>query len=61
MPVSLADEYENEKLFDFYAEFDISGQYFPLRLLYLPFLNALYSIGLFKLFYSVPSLCVLIC
>jgi len=24
MPVSLADESENEKLFDFYAEFDIS-------------------------------------
>lgn len=44
MPVSLADEYENEKLFDFYAEFDISGQYFPLRLFYLPFLNAFYSI-----------------
>ena len=44
MPVSLADEYENEKLFDFYAEFDICGQCFPLRLFYLPFLNALYSI-----------------
>ena len=28
MPVSLADESENEKLFGFYAEFDISGQYY---------------------------------
>ena len=53
MPVPLADEYEKERLFDFYAEFDISGQYFPLRLFYLPFLNAL-------LFYIVPSICVLI-
>lgn len=44
MPVSMADEYENEKLFGFYAEFDISGQYFPLRLFYLPFSNVLYSI-----------------
>ena len=44
MPVSLADESENEKSFGFYAEFDISGQYYPLRLFYLPVLNALYSI-----------------